>query len=809
MKTPLACSLALLLASPHTLAGQSPRPFAPLPLAVDVKTAPEPSRAPEPLAPRVVAAPTEGTAGFAARPAPIDARAPLSRASGIDRSRVYFDAPGDGSVWARGLNYKAGFDADGATYYPLFGAGQAQHHPHRLSPDLVTLGGAEIAFERGQAADVAGDRVQIERGAFTEIYDLTALQIEQTFVFPELRGAGDLVLRIPIASDLDAAECDAGFEFRAPRGRVTYGRAVAIDADGRRVAAPTALVDGAITIRVDASFLATAALPLVIDPVVTTLTIDTSSFNNYLADAAYDATFDRWLVVYRELATDSDYDVYYVMLNGAGIYLWGGYINSNPTLWWEPRCANLNSADQFLVAAPAGTAGDMEIKGRTVQAGLSSVSAEFFISGGESGWNGSVAVGGDPYPFAPASYCVAYERIYGPGDNDILVRLVGSNGSATPTTYLSNSGSTLDGSPSVSKSNGGSTWTIVWGRVVGSDTDVWAGRIRYDGLVVNTPFQITSGGLDRSPCVSSPLIGSQRTLIVFQRNYGTDYDIQGVLMDGATPIQHVDLTILENAQVFQNQIAPWVDSDGQHFLVGYAENAGSSTSNYDAYVADFYVSQNSLGVRQAHVNLAATGSRESNVRVASAQGSAGAGRRFMAVWDKQTTSSNHDILGALFDVYEGGAATPTCFGDGSFGACPCGNNGSAGRGCASSVNAAGALLAASGSLSTWSGATVLTASGLPSTSVCLFYQGTTSGGASAFGDGLNCTGGTVIRIGTKTASGGVASYPGAGDTALHVRGNVPLDGGTRGYQCWYRNSAAFCTPATFNVTNGVRIAWAR
>jgi len=29
----------------------------------------------------------------------------------------------------------------------------------------------------------------------------------------------------------------------------------------------------------------------------------------------------------------------------------------------------------------------------------------------------------------------------------------------------------------------------------------------------------------------------------------------------------------------------------------------------------------------------------------------------------------------------------------------------------------------------------------------------------------------------------------------------------RTYQVWYRNSASFCTSASFNLTNGVRVAW--
>jgi hypothetical protein len=30
---------------------------------------------------------------------------------------------------------------------------------------------------------------------------------------------------------------------------------------------------------------------------------------------------------------------------------------------------------------------------------------------------------------------------------------------------------------------------------------------------------------------------------------------------------------------------------------------------------------------------------------------------------------------------------------------------------------------------------------------------------------------------------------------------------TRVYQAWFRNAAAFCTPATFNLTNGVAVEW--
>lgn len=40
----------------------------------------------------------------------------------------------------------------------------------------------------------------------------------------------------------------------------------------------------------------------------------------------------------------------------------------------------------------------------------------------------------------------------------------------------------------------------------------------------------------------------------------------------------------------------------------------------------------------------------------------------------------------------------------------------------------------------------------------------------------------------------------------HTRGQVYAPG-WRYYQLWYRNSAAFCTSATFNLSNGFALEW--
>jgi hypothetical protein len=64
----------------------------------------------------------------------------------------------------------------------------------------------------------------------------------------------------------------------------------------------------------------------------------------------------------------------------------------------------------------------------------------------------------------------------------------------------------------------------------------------------------------------------------------------------------------------------------------------------------------------------------------------------------------------------------------------------------------------------------------------------------------------LIRLGTRTSTLGTASYPGPLDPPVSVRGSITVPG-ERHYQVWYRNAAAFCTSATFNLTNALRGLW--
>ncbi len=152
--------------------------------------------------------------------------------------------------------------------------------------------------------------------------------------------------------------------------------------------------------------------------------------------------------------------------------------------------------------------------------------------------------------------------------------------------------------------------------------------------------------------------------------------------------------------------------------------------------------------------------------------------------------------------------TPVCFGDGTGTACPCTNNGIAGSGCGSSVNANGGLLALTGLASVANDSLVLTGSAMPDGPV-LYFQGTAlAGGGIPLGDGLLCASGSIIRLVVKFNAGGTSTYPNFIETPLSILGGITGGPTTLYYQAWYRDgSTTFCTPATNNLTNGVRVVW--
>lgn len=149
---------------------------------------------------------------------------------------------------------------------------------------------------------------------------------------------------------------------------------------------------------------------------------------------------------------------------------------------------------------------------------------------------------------------------------------------------------------------------------------------------------------------------------------------------------------------------------------------------------------------------------------------------------------------------------PFCSGDGSGTACPCGNVGGPGEGCANSTGLGG-LLINSGGLSVSGDDTVLEASQLPAGKSAIFFVGAfqkNGGLGTPFGDGLRCVQGPPLRRYPFNNTGtGVMTQPSVAGLSL----GLITPGSTWYFQAWHRDAATVCGNQT-NLTNAIGITFA-
>ncbi|MFT7671275.1 MAG: hypothetical protein ACI8X5_003992, partial [Planctomycetota bacterium] len=154
---------------------------------------------------------------------------------------------------------------------------------------------------------------------------------------------------------------------------------------------------------------------------------------------------------------------------------------------------------------------------------------------------------------------------------------------------------------------------------------------------------------------------------------------------------------------------------------------------------------------------------------------------------------------------ECGLGTAYCSGDGSGTACPCGNTGSAGAGCANSLTS-GATMIAAGSTSVGADDQVFTTVGLLPGQAALLFSGfteITGGAGNPFGDGLRCVGGAVTRMNVQ-----IPDAQGVGSWGSGLASTYGWSGGeTRTFQTWYRDSVGSPCGNAFNFSNGVSVTF--
>jgi Tol biopolymer transport system component len=260
-------------------------------------------------------------------------------------------------------------------------------------------------------------------------------------------------------------------------------------------------------------------------------------------------------------------------------------------------------------------------------------------------------------------------------------------------------------------------------------------------------------------------------------------------------------------------LGPSLSTDGR--WLAFTSGASNLVAGDSNGTSDVFLQDRMLGARTL-ISVDGAGNQgngPSSVALAvSADGTA-------VVFDSDATNLVAGDTNALMDVFvrvPGALAISAfCFGDGTQASpCPCGNSGSAGRGCDNSDASGGARLVLTGLADPDSAS--LTASGVGTSSLAIFLQGDALlNPGIRFGDGLRCAGGALKRLYAKNPLGGAVHAPQPGDLPLGVRsaqlGDPLAQGATRFYQAWYRDSdAGFCPAPSgdlFNASNGVRVDW--
>jgi hypothetical protein len=806
---------ATFLALPAIAGGESSPATAPI---GDVKTpAPAlPHKEPLPLRP-ALAAPIE------APKSPVD----RSRAApAVDRSIVRYATGDDGALWARGTNWKAGFDRTGASFVPCLGSSAPRNFPVAFHLASVSAGGTEVALDAAAEPSRAGDLVSFERGALVERYSLLPAGIEQSFVLDHPLGAGELVLRVGLETELKAEQRDESVELSNEHARVGYGRATAIDAGGRSIVCATLATAAGIEIRVPGSFLAGASYPLVVDPYIANVAYPNDLAIASQPDVAYVGSAHRYVIVHMEEFSQTDHDVFVQSISLTGLPISGTYVDVSTTNWADPAVAAIEGASQLLVVAEVGAVGSRTIQGKTVDAASLAVSTGFTISGNEVGEKVDPDVGGDMTGFSTDKYCVVWTRIFSATDRDVHAQLVRSDRTLlnASSILVDNTSSTEDWNPAISKSNGGlpsqlMDWTVGWQRRFSpSDDDVWSARIHLDGTISTPSFPVDqsledSSGID----VSSPLghAGPVREcLLVWTGDApaGDIADIHGAVVRGNTVVENVDLSELGGATPGMSQLTAGVDCDGYRFAVGYAEQYGPTLADYDIYAGTFTLVGSHLMSAEQHVQLFSPFTQDQHVAVVADRSGGGLPGRFLAAFESaDAASGDSDIHGA---IYGAGEFTSFCQPGVDAIACPCQNPPSLpGRGCDNSSGTGGAALGITGDPSIFGDTVVMQASFMKPTATCIFLQGSALANA-VFGQGVRCTGGTLKRLYVKQAVGGAATAPGIADPSISARSaelGDPLSMGiTRYYSVYYRDPFVLggCTAAqTFNTTQTVGMIW--
>jgi hypothetical protein len=474
-----------------------------------------------------------------------------------------------------------------------------------------------------------------------------------------------------LETDLEIAEAgDGGLVLTAAGlGGVRYGSAVAFDAAGRRVDAVRSRAGRAIELRVPAAFVAAAAGPITIDPMIATICTACNPFvSNLNPDVSYDATMDRFLVVFETGFSTTDTDIRSIELDSSGVAVPGSIaeIDGTSVDWRRPRAANSSRTNRHLVIAAVGLSPGMTVWGRFRNAGSTTMLPQYQIGPPAAAVN-SFCVGGTPGPDGPVDFCVAWTDTTCPvGCGHSLKYQTLDSGGLPVRGGVIESVPFLGVGAAISRSRGSVGWTIAWH--AGEQADiVQAVQVRPDGAISpKFDVSVSPGAIYQMRLgVSSP-DPEGRVLIAWTRSLPTGRRVYGRVLKGPTPLTpETDLSLLGGLTPSSaGEGDPSVDSDGCGFTVAFRRGY---VPLGDIYAVTFhYLPTGRIGLTEgAQAVWVSPGYSEEAPRIASKASAGGSGLRHLIAFHRADPAvpGEYDVMVGVFDAL----STP-CFPPGVY--CP-------------------------------------------------------------------------------------------------------------------------------------------
>ena len=595
--------------------------------------------------------PHEGAAP--ASPGSVEVPSIMRRSHGVQRA--------DGALRGAGPDFKVRFDEGGLEYVPALGSGADRNYPLSFRLESIHRGSVELARGSDAAPTERGNAVEyLHAGGVVERYDVRPEGVAQSFTFPSRpAGSGELVVRGRIETDLvpdRLGESPAGFRFELPGvGAVSYGGVTGISADGREADGTLRLDGGAIELVLPAEFVDGAAYPMVLDPLIGTDILINGFTDEKDPDVAYDATNDLYLDVWERVFSATDFDIRGQRVDALGGLISGPILieSSVSLVASNPAVANINLRDAFVVCYESS--GDVLARG--VAAATGNLTNQITVAG-TSAFERDVDVGGDSALFDDDVLAVwtAFEN----GSGSIMAAQVSISAAFNLFTFdLTQIGNGDDEVPSISESGGADgRYLIVWERDFTVDHDIQAAVVDRNLTLLDEVTIITSVGPDeRRPACDGD---GTEWIVAYEKDEpggptsSDDIVARAVTFDAAASLASVTTPeVVVEGDANEDEQRPSVACLGDSYLIGF-EDEGFAFADFDAFVASVQ-SLDCLTCEGTFSLSSGSGQIEAFVEVASRfSGDSSLRDGALLVWEEELFSTlDSEIHARLYEAEDG------------------------------------------------------------------------------------------------------------------------------------------------------------